>query len=66
MQIIKDFCFLTKAEANSWNRVKGAPGTRMPDKTDHARVSFILEHCDNHGITKMRSEDGVKLHGSEA
>lgn len=66
MQIIEGFCFLNRQEANSWNRVNGAPGVRMPDRTDHDRVAWINEHCDNLGITKMRSEDGVKLWKSEA
>lgn len=66
MQIKKEFCFLTREEANSWNRVHRAPGSRMSDRKDEDKVSRIKEICDNLDISKIRNVDGVKLHGSEA
>lgn len=65
MQIEKEFCFLSRQEANSWNRVNGAPGARMPDKTDHDRVTQIMDVCEGLGITRIRSDAGVKLWKSE-
>lgn len=66
MQIKEGFCFLTQEESVSWNRVNRAPGSRMADHKDEAKVNRIRDLCEALDIVKIRSKDGVKLWGSEA
>lgn len=66
IKLKEKFCFLTQEEVNSWNRVHRAPGSRMADHKDEAKVNRIKDLCEALDIMKIRSKDGVKLWGSEA
>jgi hypothetical protein len=58
MHIKEGFCFLTREEVNSFNRVNKCPGARWADKNDQDRVNHILDICADKGIVKFRTDDG--------
>lgn len=61
MYIKEGFCFLTREEVNSFNRVNRAPGARFSNEKDQAKVGHILDVCAEKGIIKFRTQDGFKI-----